>query len=141
MASFEVLRASTAGASDSGSAEPARPASAPRKAGASAAAPGVSTGSSGKAEKRAAASRRRPVLAALAPWALPVALVALWQVAAHTGWLSSRILPEPWQVLTAFWSLAESGELWSHLRTSLWRAAMGFGIGAGLALDALRKYG
>lgn len=134
MASFEVLRASAAGASDSGSVEPARPASTPRKAGASAAAPGVSTGLSGKAKKRASAGRRRPVLAALAPWALPVALVALWQVAAHTGWLSSRILPEPWQVLTAFWSLAESGELWSHLRTSLWRAAMGFGIGAGLGL-------
>lgn len=131
---LRVLRASTAGAADSGSAEPARPPAAPRKAGASAAASGVATGSSGKAEKRASAGRRRPVLAALAPWALPVTLVALWQVAAHTGWLSSRILPEPWQVLTAFWSLAESGELWSHLRTSLWRAAMGFGIGAGLGL-------
>jgi len=134
MASSQVLRASTAGASDSGGVEPARPASAPRKAGASAAAASVPAGSSAKLEKRASAGRRRPVLAALAPWALPVALVALWQVAAHTGWLSSRILPEPWQVLTAFWSLAESGELWSHLRTSLWRAAVGFGIGAGLGL-------
>jgi len=74
------------------------------------------------------------LLPALAPWALPVALVAFWQVAAHAGWLSSRILPEPWQVLTAFWTLAESGELWAHLRTSLWRAAVGFGIGAGLEL-------
>lgn len=134
MASFEVLRASAAGASDSGSVEPARPVSVPRKAGASAAASGVASGKSGKADKHAAAGRRRPLLAALAPWALPIALVALWQVAAHAGWLSSRILPEPWQVLTAFWSLAESGELWSHLRTSLWRAAVGFGIGAGLGL-------
>jgi sulfonate transport system permease protein len=134
MASFEVLRASAAGASDSGSVEPVRPAAAPRQAGANAAASGVFAGSSGKAEKRTSAGRRHPVLAALAPWALPIALVALWQVAAHAGWLSSRILPEPWQVLTAFWSLAESGELWSHLRTSLWRAAVGFGIGAGLGL-------
>ena len=127
MASFEVLRASAAGASDSGGVEPARLASAPREAGAP---PAVSPG--GAAVR--AAGRRRPTLAALAPWALPVALVAFWQVATHIGWLSSRILPEPWQVLTAFWSLAESGELWAHLRTSLWRAAVGFGIGAGLGL-------
>lgn len=89
-----------------------------------------------------AASPRRPAIgpgargaaAALAGWALPIALVLGWQLAAQAGWLSSRILPAPWQVLTAAWSLAESGELWSHLRTSLWRAAAGFGLGGGLGL-------
>jgi len=126
MASFEVLRASTAGASDGASVEGTRPLAAP-PAPARKVAP-----AKGSAVQPGAA--RRPVLAALAPWALPAALVAFWQVAAHAGWLSSRILPEPWQVLTAFWSLAESGELWTHLRTSLWRAAVGFGIGAGLGL-------
>lgn len=135
MASFEVLRASAAGASDSGSVEPVRLAPAPRKAGAEpAVSAGASRGVAAGASASAAASRRRPALAALAPWALPAVLVVLWQVAAQAGWLSSRILPEPWQVLTAFWSLAESGELWAHLRTSLWRAAAGFGIGAGLGL-------
>jgi sulfonate transport system permease protein len=131
MASFEVLRASAAGASDSGSVEPARLAPAPRKAGAGPAAP---AGAPRDAAAGAFAVRRRAALAALAPWALPAVLVALWQAAAQVGWLSSRILPEPWQVLRAFWSLAESGELWAHLRTSLWRAAVGFGIGAGLGL-------
>lgn len=138
MTSSQLLRANAAGASDSGSIEPAapaRPTRAPRKTGASAA---VSTASPVNAAAGALATassgRQRKLLAALAPWALPVALVAFWQVAAHAGWLSNRILPEPWQVLTAFWSLAESGELWSHLRTSLWRAAVGFGIGAGLGL-------
>jgi sulfonate transport system permease protein len=78
--------------------------------------------------------QRRVSLAALAPWALPAALVAFWQVAAQAGWLSSRVLPEPWAVLTAFWSLAVSGELWTHMRTSLWRAGAGFAIGGGLGL-------
>jgi sulfonate transport system permease protein len=75
----------------------------------------------------------------LAPWALPALLVLAWQVAAQAGWLSSRILPEPWAVLRAFWSLAVSGELWIHLRTSLWRAGAGFAIGAacGLVLGLL----
>ncbi len=71
---------------------------------------------------------------ALLPWALPVALIVAWQVAAQVGWLSSRILPEPWAVLKAFWSLAVSGELWVHLRKSLWRASVGFGMGGGLGL-------
>ena len=70
----------------------------------------------------------------LAPWALPVALLLGWQLASQLGWLSSRILPEPWAVAKAFWALAVSGELWLHLKTSLWRATVGFGIGAGLGL-------
>lgn len=73
-------------------------------------------------------------LAPLAPWALPVLLIASWQAAAQVGWLSSRILPEPWAVAKAFWTLAESGELWTHLRVSLWRALAGFGLGAALGL-------
>ena len=68
------------------------------------------------------------------PWVLPVLLIAVWQASSQLGWLSSRILPEPWAVAKAFWSLAESGELWVHLRTSLWRAATGFAIGSGLGL-------
>ena len=77
---------------------------------------------------------RTPWRDALAPWALPVALLLAWQLAAQWGWLSSRILPEPWAVAKAFWHLAASGELWLHLKTSLWRATVGFVIGAGLGL-------
>ena len=73
-------------------------------------------------------------LSVLAPWVVPVGLVALWQFAAQVGWLSSRILPEPWAVFRAAFALAASGELWDHLQMSLWRAAVGFGIGAGAGL-------
>ena len=71
---------------------------------------------------------------AWAPWVLPALLIVVWQASSQLGWLSSRILPEPWAVAKAFWALAVSGELWVHLRTSLWRAACGFGLGAGLGL-------
>jgi len=72
-------------------------------------------------------------------WAVPLALLLAWQVSAQLGWLSSRILPEPLAVVKAAVSLAESGELWQHLKISLWRAAAGFAIGggAGLALGLL----
>jgi len=44
------------------------------------------------------------------------------------------VLPEPWAVLKAFWTLSASGELWHHVATSTWRALSGFAIGGGLAL-------
>ena len=81
-------------------------------------------------QRASAAPWRSP----LAPWALPVALLLAWQLSAQWGWLSSRILPEPWAVAKAFWHLAVSGELWLHLKTSLWRATVGFAVGAGLGL-------
>lgn len=68
------------------------------------------------------------------PWIVPVLLLTVWQIAAHVGWLSSRILPEPFAVAKAAWSLAESGELWTHVKVSLWRAVVSFGVGGGLGL-------
>ena len=68
------------------------------------------------------------------PWLVPLLLIVVWQASSQLGWLSSRVLPEPWAVLKAFWLLAASGELWGHLRTSLWRALSGFAVGAGLGL-------
>ena len=70
----------------------------------------------------------------LLPWLVPLLLLSSWQLASQTGWLSSRILPEPWAVAQAFWSLSVSGELFLHAKTSLWRATSGFLIGGGLGL-------
>jgi sulfonate transport system permease protein len=68
------------------------------------------------------------------PWIVPVLLLTVWQVAAHVGWLSSRILPEPFAVAKAAWGLAKSGELWTHVQVSLWRAVVSFAVGGGLGL-------
>ena len=70
----------------------------------------------------------------LAPWIVPALLLIGWQIAAQGGWLSSRILPAPASVVRAFWTLAASGELTTHVRTSLWRATAGFALGGGLGL-------
>ena len=75
-----------------------------------------------------------PFLQRLAPWVLPVVLVVVWQAAVEAGWLSNRILPAPSAVLTAFWALTKSGELWQHLTISSWRALIGFSIGGSLGL-------
>jgi len=75
---------------------------------------------------------------ALLPWLLPAGIVAIWQLASSQGWLSTRILPAPEKIVTAFWQLTASGELWQHLAISR-RALIGFAIGGtiGLALGLI----
>lgn len=68
------------------------------------------------------------------PWLLPVLIVAAWEVASRMGWLSTRVLPEPWAVLMAFWTLLASGELGEHVAVSTGRAFAGLAIGGSLGL-------
>lgn len=70
----------------------------------------------------------------LLPWVVPVGLIALWQIASSLGWLSTRVLPAPSEVIKAGWALSVSGELWTHVKVSAWRALAGLAIGGGLGL-------
>lgn len=63
------------------------------------------------------------------PWLVPFAVVLLWQAITATGLVSSRVLPQPTQVMASFWSLLVSGELVRHIGISAARAAVGFLIG------------
>jgi sulfonate transport system permease protein len=76
----------------------------------------------------------KKIIHSLAPWALPVLLLAVWQLSVSAGWLSTRILPAPVAVIEAGVSLVRSGEIWTHLAISGWRAALGFTIGGGIGL-------
>lgn len=70
----------------------------------------------------------------LVPWLVPLALVTVWQLSSALGWLSTRVLPAPLDVVTAAWTLATSGELWIHVKVSAGRALTGLAIGGGLGL-------
>jgi sulfonate transport system permease protein len=70
----------------------------------------------------------------LLPWVVPVGLVALWQIASSQGWLSTRVLPAPSEVIKAAWALSASGELWTHVKVSAGRALAGLAVGGGLGL-------
>lgn len=88
-------------------------------------------------ESRLSASRPTPAAgpgSAWVPWLLPLLLLATWEASSRVGWLSSRVLPEPWAVLQAFWRLLASGELWQHALVSTGRALGGLAIGGGLGL-------
>ncbi|GAA0489531.1 aliphatic sulfonate ABC transporter permease SsuC [Tatumella sp. JGM100] len=71
---------------------------------------------------------------ALLPWALPVVLIVLWQLAAQAGWLSVRVLPAPVTIGKTFWRMTLSGELGSNLAISTARALSGFAIGGSVGL-------
>lgn len=70
----------------------------------------------------------------LLPWVFPVVLIAVWQFASSVGLLQSRVLPAPSAVVSAFWQLLISGELWHHVKVSAGRALIGLLIGGGLGL-------
>ncbi len=69
---------------------------------------------------------------ALAPWALPLGVIVLWQAAASLGYLSSRVLPAPSDVALAFWRTFNDGSLVSNIVVSTQRALVGLGIGGGI---------
>jgi sulfonate transport system permease protein len=73
-------------------------------------------------------------LQGLAPWIVPLLVIVGWELASRTGWLSSRILPEPFAVGTAAWNLLKSGELVHDVAISAGRALAGLAIGGSLGL-------
>ncbi|MBT0727781.1 aliphatic sulfonate ABC transporter permease SsuC [Rosenbergiella australiborealis] len=68
------------------------------------------------------------------PWVLPIILLIIWQLGSASGWISDRVLPAPLHIITAAWALIKSGDLWSNLSISAWRAVVGFAIGASAGL-------
>ncbi len=70
----------------------------------------------------------------LLPWLVPLLILLGWEAASLSGWLSSRVLPEPLAVARAFVSLALSGELLEHVLVSTRRALLGFAIGGSTGL-------
>jgi sulfonate transport system permease protein len=76
----------------------------------------------------------------------PLVLLALWQAASSSGWVSSNTLASPAQVAASFWALASDGTLQHHLVVSLGRVAKGVAVaivlGGSLALlSGLSRFG
>ena len=81
------------------------------------------------ATRRAAVSWRVISLVAfLALWSLAGGLVEL------TRPFNPLFLPAPWVVIGALLELARKGQLWMHVGATLERVAIGFGVGAVLAV-------
>ena len=73
---------------------------------------------------------------ALAPWALPLALLIVWEIAARTGLVTARLMPAPTTIAIAFWRSLLNGSLLVHTLASTQRALIGLLIGGGLGFVA-----
>jgi len=71
-------------------------------------------------------------LAQWLPYLVPVIVVALWQLASSTGWISSRIMPSPAAVVVAFWQTTISGQLPKDILVSAGRAFAGLFVGGAI---------
>jgi sulfonate transport system permease protein len=81
------------------------------------------------------APRWRSLGKTLAPWLLPVGLLGAWYWTTEVAHLlPSHQLPSPRAVLRAARDLAVGGDLWRHLAASLRRVAVGFLLGASVAV-------
>ena len=83
--------------------------------------------------------RRSRVLSLTIRCAVPVLLVAVWQLASSRGWLDPDVLAPPSAVLTAAEELWRSGQLADFLAASGRRAGLGVSLGIviGLVLGVL----
>ena len=66
--------------------------------------------------------------------AAPTALLLIWVVASAAGWTNERLLPAPWTIVRTGWELATSGDLFTHLEASAFRAYSGLAIGVVLGI-------
>ncbi|MGJ5672342.1 MAG: aliphatic sulfonate ABC transporter permease SsuC [Nostochopsis sp.] len=72
-------------------------------------------------------------LNAFSPWVVPIILIVIWQLLVQFGWIPTRILPAPIDVVRAGIRLTSTGELPYHLGVSARRAFIGFSIGGSIA--------
>jgi len=68
----------------------------------------------------------------LLPYLVPVAIIALWQIGCSLGWISSRIMPSPADVASAFWTTTMSGQLPEDVLVSSARAFAGLLVGGSI---------
>lgn len=79
--------------------------------------------------------RRASLLRAIALGsALPVLVLAIWQLAGNLGWIDAFFLPTPAAIFESLWNLIASGKMATHLGISIGRAAAGFALGGSLGL-------
>lgn len=75
---------------------------------------------------------RSKLIGQISGWLLPVFLIAAWCIAAQNSWISSRILPAPFDIVNSAVNLTASGELAKNILASAERASWGLLIGGSI---------
>jgi len=72
----------------------------------------------------------------LLPLVVPALILLTWELLSRRGFIRPTILPAPSAIWLTFKEMTLSGELFTHLKTSLVRVFQGFSLGAGLGIAA-----
>ncbi|WP_442497997.1 ABC transporter permease subunit [Methylobacter sp. sgz302048] len=75
---------------------------------------------------------RSKLIGRISGWFLPVFLIVAWCIAAQNSWISSRILPAPFDIVNSAVNLTASGELAKNILASAERASWGLLIGGSI---------
>lgn len=75
---------------------------------------------------------RLPKAESLLPYAVPAAILALWEIAGAAGLIADTIMPRPSTILSTAVQMTLSGELLTHLGVSAMRALAGLLVGGGI---------
>ncbi|VFA95294.1 Putative aliphatic sulfonates transport permease protein ssuC [Nocardia farcinica] len=94
----------------------------------------TSVESAPSAGARLAAVAGRTVWRGVKPLFAIAAFVAIWQLAPQAGLVDEVFLPPFTTVAEAFVDLVRSGEMWTHVSTSLGRSLSGFAIALAIAV-------
>ncbi len=78
--------------------------------------------------------RRRPSAERVIAVAVPLALLALWEVAVRSGWIAARFFPAPSAMFAELWADLLSGKLLTDSIASITRLVFGLTIGAVLGI-------
>lgn len=75
-------------------------------------------------------------------WAVPVAVLLIWEASIASGLFTGRLMPPPSRVMATLWGLLLSGDLLSHISITTLRVILGFGLGtvAGTIAGAATGY-
>ncbi|HEX7928675.1 MAG TPA: hypothetical protein VF678_13860, partial [bacterium] len=73
---------------------------------------------------------------------VPALVVVGWEIVARLQLIPTNLFPPPTVIAQTIAQLARTGELWTHMYTTLWRVALGFGFGvaSGTVLGSLTGY-
>lgn len=73
-----------------------------------------------------------PSAQGLLPYAVPAAILLLWEIAGATGLVGDTVMPRPSAILATAVQMTLTGELFTHLGVSAARALAGLLIGGGI---------
>lgn len=64
----------------------------------------------------------------------PIFILILWEILSRTSVMDPRFFPPPTEILTTLVSMGSSGELFMHIKISLYRIFSGFALGVAPAI-------